>query len=60
MSNRKKPNADEITAIYEAIEDLEPDVSTETLFSRVRDHFGGRINDGDIAAALKLSAACSD
>jgi hypothetical protein len=58
--NAKKPSAEEIAAIYDAIEDLDPDISTETLFSRVRDHFNGRINDGDIAAALKLSADFSD
>lgn len=60
MSNRKKPSTDEIIAIYEAIEDIDPEISTETLFARVRDHFGDRIDDGDIAAALKLSACSSD
>ncbi|HEY8066569.1 MAG TPA: hypothetical protein VIF40_17870 [Methylosinus sp.] len=60
MNPIRKPSAEEIAAIYGAIEDIDPDISTETLFARVRDHFGGRINDGDIAAALKLSANCSD
>jgi len=60
MNSIRKPSAEEIFAIYDAIEDLDPDISTETLFARVRDHFGGRVNDGDIAAALKLSAVSSD
>jgi hypothetical protein len=52
MRHRKKPSAEEIIAIYDAIEELEPDISTERLFAMVRDHFAGSIDDGDIANAL--------
>jgi hypothetical protein len=52
MKRGKKPSAEEIVTIYEAIEDLDPDISDESLFARVRDHFAGAIDDGDIADAL--------
>jgi hypothetical protein len=60
MKRGKKPSDEEIIAIYDAIEELDPDISTESLFARVRDHFDQRIDDGDIAAALRRSAASSD
>jgi hypothetical protein len=52
MKRGKKPSAEEIIAIYDAIEELDPDISTERLFAMVRDHFTGAIDDGDIANAL--------
>lgn len=52
MKHGKKPSAEEIVAILDAIEELEPDISDASLFARVRDHFSGAIDDGDIAEAL--------
>lgn len=58
--SQKKPSAEEIIAIYDAIEDLDPDISTESLFARVRDHFGYRIDDSDIATSLLRSPDSSE
>jgi hypothetical protein len=52
MKRVKKPSAEEILAICDAIEELDPDISDEALLARVRDHFAGAIDDGDIADAL--------
>jgi hypothetical protein len=60
MRNRKKPSAEEIIAIYDAIEELDHDISTERLFAMVRDHFRGAIDYGDISAALRRRARPSD
>lgn len=50
--HQEKPSTEEIIAVYEAIEESEPNISDASLFARVCDHFNGAIDNGDIADAL--------
>lgn len=50
-----KPSAMKIVERWNAIEELEPDISTESLFARVCDFFNNRIDHGDVAHALAES-----
>jgi hypothetical protein len=49
---KKKPTSEEILAIWNAIEDNEPDISTPRLSMMVCEHFEHAIDDSDVAEAL--------
>lgn len=51
-AKRKRPTAKQIVAVWDEIEDIDPEISTERLFALVCDHFRGVIDNGDVAAAL--------
>ena len=46
------PTNREIVEAWNQIEDMEPEISTEQLFSRVCDYFNHEIDEGDVAAAI--------
>ena len=51
-SRIETPSNNQIRAAWDALEETEPDASTEYLMARVCDHFRGVIDNGHVAAAL--------
>jgi hypothetical protein len=52
MISPSAPTDAEILALWDTLESVEPDISTERLSRMVCDHFGGAIDDADVAHAL--------